>query len=51
MGCFVKNREGEGVENSGVAVVNLEKGKAVLVRNYMSDAEKERRAWGELGKG
>ena len=42
-----KNQEGEEFENSGVTVVQVEKGKVVLVREYIFDVELEKRAWGE----
>ena len=42
-----KNQEGEEFENSGVTVVHVKKGKAVLVREYIFDVELEKRAWGE----
>lgn len=42
-----KNQGGEEFENSGVTVIHVEKGKAVLVRDYIFDVELEKRAWGE----
>lgn len=47
----LNNRDGEEFDNSGVTVINLKKGKAILVRNYTSDPEVEKRIWGELGQG
>lgn len=33
--------------NKGVTVINVKKGKAVLVRNYIFDLEVHNKAWGE----
>ena len=42
-----KNQEGEEFDNSGVTIIHVEKGKAILVREYIFDVELEKRAWGE----
>jgi hypothetical protein len=42
-----KNQDGEELENSGVTIIHVEKGKAVLVHEYIYDVELEKRAWGE----
>lgn len=41
------NREGKDFQNSGVSIVNIKKGKAILVRDYIFDHEVLKRAWGE----
>jgi len=42
-----KNREGKSFQNEGVTVITTEKGKGVLVRDYVFDAEMLKKAWGE----
>ena len=41
------NREGNEFENSGVTIICLKGRKAVLVRDYISDLEVTKKAWGE----
>lgn len=41
------NRDGKEFQNSGVTTINLKKGKAVLVRDYIYDIEVAKKAWGE----
>ena len=43
----LKNRDGKEFQNSGVTTINLKKGKAVLVRDYIYDIEVAKKAWGE----
>ncbi len=43
----VTDEEGKEYRNSGVNVINLRGGKAVLVRDYIFDIELHRSAWGE----
>ena len=43
-----KNQEGEEFNNSGTTIIQVEKGKAVIVREYLLDVELEKRAWGEI---
>ena len=42
----LNNRDGEEFDNSGVTIISLKGGKAVLVRDYISDLEVTRKAWG-----
>jgi len=42
------NREGKDFQNSGVTVINVNKGKVVLVRDYIFDTEGLKKAWGVL---
>lgn len=41
------NREGRDFQNSGVTIISIKNGKAILVRDYLFDAEAQKRAWGE----
>ena len=41
------NRDRKEFRNSGVTVVNIGKGKAIKVHQYIFNAEIDRRAWGE----
>lgn len=41
------NREGEDFEESGVTVINIKKGRNVLMSVYKIDTEQMKRAWGE----
>jgi len=41
------NREGKAFRNSGVTIINVKKGKAILVRDYIFDLEMLKEAWGE----
>ena len=41
------NREGRDFQNSGVTIINVKKGRVVLVRDYIFDTEVLKRAWGE----
>jgi ketosteroid isomerase-like protein len=43
----LKNKDGKELENSGVTTLNIKMGKAVLVRDYISDMEKVKVGWGE----
>ena len=43
----VTNKEGRDFQNSGVTVINIKKGKAILVRDYIFDTEVLKEAWGE----
>ena len=45
-GSFTNN-DGKEFKNSGVTVINIKKGKVVLVRQYIFDAETAKIAWGE----
>ena len=38
---------GEEFRNTGLSMIKLEKGKAVLVRDYVFDLEVDKQAWGE----
>jgi len=42
------NRDRKEFRNSGVTVVSIEKGKIMKVHQYISNAEVDRRAWGEI---
>ncbi len=44
---YLTNRDGKEVQNSGVTTINLKNGKAVQGRDYISDMEKVKEAWGE----
>ena len=41
------SREGKDFQNSGVTTINIKNGRATLVRDYIFDAETQRKAWGE----
>jgi len=41
------NREGKDFQYSGVTVINIKKGKVVLVRDFIFDTEVLKKAWGE----
>lgn len=41
------NQEGKDFQNSGVTIIKLEKGKAILVQVYIFDHQVSERAWGE----
>lgn len=40
------NREGKDFQNSGVTVINVKKGKVVLVCDFIFDTEMLKKAWG-----
>ncbi len=42
------NREGKDFQNSGVTIVNVKKGRVILVRDYIFDTEVLKKAWGVL---
>jgi ketosteroid isomerase-like protein len=42
-----RNKEGMNFQNKGVTMINTEKGKAVLVRDYIFDTEMLKKSWGE----
>jgi ketosteroid isomerase-like protein len=41
------NRDGLALKNSGVTTIHTDRGKGVLVRDYISDHEAMKRGWGE----
>ena len=41
------DHEGQEFRNRGITAINLKKGKATLVRNYLFDPEIDKRAWAE----
>jgi len=41
------NREGRDFQNSGVTIISIKNGKITLVRDYLFDAEVQKRTWGE----
>ncbi len=41
------NREGRDFQNSGVTIINVRKGRVILVRDYIFDTEGLKKAWGE----
>lgn len=41
------NQEGAAFQNSGVTIIHIEKGKVVLIHEYIFDIELEKKAWGE----
>jgi len=43
----LKNRDGKEFHNSGVTTINIKMGKVVLGRDYISDLDTARKAWGE----
>jgi len=42
------NREGKDFQNSGVTIINVKKGRVILVRDYIFDTEGLKKAWGVL---
>ncbi len=43
----LKNRDGKEFHNSGVTAIDIKMGKAIRGRDYISDLETTRKAWGE----
>jgi len=43
----LKNRDGKEFHNNGVTTIDIKMGKAIRGRDYISDLETTRKAWGE----